>query len=414
MTTSQAVLSGASSLRRPPARGVVALIMLLGAGLLLARRADAVTTPFIWAEDGAVFLQQALTAGPDLLTAYNGQLWLLPRSLMAALTVTPLTVLPLLELLASLAITVLSLGVLLQRRLAPLFGGFGYQVLAFGLLLVLPGAWESLGTGLSLHWWLVFSAAAILIAPPARSRLGLVSELLWLAAVGLTGLVSWIVLPIAAGALIMRRDRATLLRIAVVALTSVIQFIVLVTSSREVSESASLVDMARIAALRIGGVALLGEQWLSDITNGSTGALILLAGGVFVLAVLVVAVVGRRWPSIALAIAGAVSATLGILGADEPLALLTLPQGGRYFVPALGFGVLILVLGLTGRRLWLRVLATICLVAMTFAIVMDFSIPNPAPVLDPAAWSDFAACVEADAPACEVAIAPEGWKVSVP
>lgn len=410
-------MTGGQAEGRAPAgrRWIVLGLILAGAVLLLLRRSEALSTPFLWAEDGAVFVQQALEPGTDVLTPYNGQLWLLQRLLVLGGTVLPLEALPLALLLGSLLLTLLGLAVLLQARLAPLFGGFRYQALAFGLLLLLPGAWETLGTTLSVHWWLVFSAAAVLIAPPARHRWGLAAELGWLALLGLSGLVSWIVLPIAIGAIVVRRDRAALLRGIVILATAAVQAVILLTSTREATADTGLIDLARITVLRIGGVAVIGEGTLASMTVPGTSIPALVLGGTFLLATAVVAVLGRRrWPGIALLLAAAVSTGIGLWGAAEPLALLTLPGGGRYFVPAIGLAVLVLVLGLTAPGRGIRILAAITLVAMAVAIVTDARIPSPEPALDSAAWSTFASCVEAGNGPCDVAIAPEGWRVTAP
>lgn len=409
-------MTGGQAEARTPAgrRWIVLGLILAGAVLLLLRRGEALRTPFLWAEDGAVFVQQGLEPGSDLLTPYNGQLWLLQRLLLLGGQVLPLEALPLALLLGSLLLTLLGLAVLLQARLAPLFGGLRYQALAFGLLLLLPGAWETLGTTLSVHWWLVFSAAAVLLAPPARHRWGLAAELGWLALLGLSGLVSWIVLPIAIGAIVVRRDRASLLRGIVILATAAVQAVILLTSTREASADTGLIDLARITVLRIGGVAVIGESTLATATVPGTSIPALILGAAFLVATGVVALLGRRWPSVALLLAAAVSTGIGLWGAAEPLALLTLPGGGRYFVPAIGMAVLVLVLGLTATRRGLRILSAITLVAMAFAIVTDARIPNPEPDLSPTAWSSFASCVEAGDGPCDVAIAPEGWRVTAP
>lgn len=392
-------------------RWAVAGVLLVGAAILLLRRWEAIQQPFLWAEDGAVFVQQALAPGADLLTEYNGQLWLVQRALVLVADVIGLSTLPFVLLASSLAVTLLGLSVLMQARLQPLFGGLAYQALAFWLLLLLPGAWESLGTVLSVHWWLVFSAAAVLLAPAARSRTGTVLEVAWLVALGLSGLVSWIVLPIAVGAVIVRRDAATALRCVVVIATAIVQFVVLLSSEREPSESAGLVDMARIVALRVGAVAVLGENWLSDSARSSTSVLILSIGAAYVIVVAIVAILGRRWPALALAASAVVSVVIGLWGAAEPLALLTLPGGGRYFVPALGFAILILVVGVTARRRWIRILGVVGLVASGFALVTSAMIPSPTPPLNPDDWNAFIVCVDRGG-SCEVAIAPEGWRVT--
>lgn len=388
-------------------------MLVVGAAILLLRRQDALQQPFLWAEDGAVFVQQALVPGADVLTEYNGQLWVLQRGLVLLAQALGLSALPLALLVTSLGVTLLGLSVLLQDRLQPLFGGLRYQVLAFWLLLLLPGAWETLGTILSVHWWLVFSAAAVLLAPAARTRTGTGVELAWLLLLGLSGLVSWIVLPIALGALVVRRDGAAVMRCVIVLGTAIVQFAVLLSSTREASDSAGLLDLARITALRVGSVAVLGESWLSEPSRATTSTVVLGLGAAYVVVVLLVALLGRRWPSIALALSAAVSVAIGLWGAAEPLALLTLPGGGRYFVPALGFAVLILVLGITARQLWVRVVGVVGVAASAFAMVTSAVIASPTPPLEPAAWDAFVACVD-EGGSCEVAIAPEGWRLRAP
>jgi hypothetical protein len=224
--------------------------------------------------------------------------------------------------------------------------------------------------------------------------------------------VAWIVLPIAIGAMVVRRDRAALMRALVLVVTAAVQMVVLLTSTRVASGDTALIDLMRITVLRIGGVAVIGESSLASTAVPGTSIPALAAGAVFLLAAVLVAVLGRRWPSIALLLAAAVSAAIGLWGAAEPLALLTLPGGGRYFVPAIGMAVLILVLGLTATRRGIRILSVIALVSMAFAIITDARIPSPEPELSPTAWSSFATCVEAGDGACEVAIAPEGWRVT--
>jgi hypothetical protein len=169
--------------------------------------------------------------------------------------------------------------------------------------------------------------------------------------------------------------------------------------------------MARIIALRAGAVAVLGEDWLSDTARPSTSVLVLALGAAYLIAVALVALLGRRWPALALAISAAVSVAIGLWGAAEPLALLTMPGGGRYFVPALGFAILILVLGITARRPWVRALGVIGLAASGFALVTSTMIANPAPPLEPSSWDSFVRCVDGGGP-CEVATSPKGWRIT--
>lgn len=400
--------------RRPLPRWLIVLLVLLGLAILVARRHQELLTGWLWAEDGDIFLHDALVPGADILTPYNGQLWLVQRLAFAAIDALPLTWAPGLIVLVSLVLITLSVSVALQGRLAETFRGRGLQVLAFVLLLAMPGAWESTGLLVTVHWWFPLSAALILIAPAPRTRTGLILELAWLVLIGMTGLTSWIVLPVAVAAVLVRQEGISVLRLGVVLATAAVQAFTFLNSPRALADVAAPVDFARIALQRVGAVAIAGEQGLAGVTTRTVLLAVLAAGAAFLLAVLLVAVVGRRWPGIALLISGAIATVLGILGADEPYALLQAPFGGRYFVPALSFAILILVLGIRGTVRWTRVLAILALVAMAFAFVVDFLLPPVTPLLDAQEWQAFVECVESGSGTCAVDIAPKGWQVTVP
>lgn len=100
---------------------------------------------------------------------------------------------------------------------------------------------------------------------------------------------------------------------------------------------------------------------------------------------------------------GRTSVVLGLLLAEAVLLLL---RRGEALVTS--------VLGRTSTRRGRSIEAAIGLASMAFAIVTDARISSPEPALSPSAWSSFASCVEAGDRGCEVAIAPEGWRVTAP
>ncbi len=400
--------------RRPLPRWLTVLLVIGGLALLVARRHQEALTGWLWAEDGAEFLRDALLPGADILTPYNGQLWVVQRLAFALIDAAPLAWAPLLILVISLVLITGSVAVVLQSRLTELFRGRGLQALAFVLLLATPGAWESTGLLLTVHWWFPVGASLLLMAPAPRSRAWLVVELAWLVVIGLTGLTSWIVLPVAIAAVIVRQEGITIVRLVVILATAVVQGITLVNSPRALAEVAAPLDFARIALQRVGSVAIAGERGLADVTTRPVLIAVLAAGAAFLLAVLLVALMGRRWPGIALVTSAVIATVLGILGADEPSALLQAPYGGRYFLPALTFAILILVLGIRGRPRWTRIVAVVALVGMSFAFVVDFLLPPVTPLLDAQEWQTFTACVESGESGCSIDIAPAGWKVTLP
>ena len=64
-------------------------VVTAGLVLLVFRRPSSLVFPTFWAEDGAVFYQEQVAPGSDLLSVYNGYLHLAMRVIAAALSWLP-------------------------------------------------------------------------------------------------------------------------------------------------------------------------------------------------------------------------------------------------------------------------------------------------------------------------------------
>ena len=143
------------------------------AGTLLAYfRIPPLSARTVWAEDGALFLQEYLDQGPALLAPYSGYLHLLPRLIVAfvaplfgleayaiAITVACSIVLGLIAALTFYCASELTASVAVRLGWASI------------PVLVAPGALETLGNVANLHWYLLWLAPWVLMkSPPALGQ----------------------------------------------------------------------------------------------------------------------------------------------------------------------------------------------------------------------------------------------------
>jgi hypothetical protein len=132
---------------------------LLGAGVLLLRQRGASPFDSLWAEDGAVFLEDALTEGPlgAIVIPQAGYLHLVPRLLGALSAIVPLTEAPIaLSGVSALLASTLSAyvywasGDVLRSRVA--------RAVVAGLMVLAPWAiHEVANNAANLNWYLTFA-----------------------------------------------------------------------------------------------------------------------------------------------------------------------------------------------------------------------------------------------------------------
>jgi hypothetical protein len=357
---------------RVPRSLVIVLAIVIGLLVLALRKGPAVLSSFFWAEDATVFYLQERTPGPDLFSAYAGQMWIMQRALAWVLgwvQSVPLSMT--LYYLASVAVTVLGSAVILQRRATAVFRRFRFQLIGFAGLLLVPAVAEVQGNLANVHVWAATSVMLCLSFPEPRSRWGKTAEVLWILAVALSGFTSAVLLPVAAWGVLRFRSRWASVRAGLILGSLAIASTVWLTSDRPVSTGGGYFERLSTALQtlpgRVGGALIAGEQSGPDVWRALSVGLLLL--------VLLVAVVDWKGPCLAWLAGGMVWLLLGIL--SQPLT--SLPQlllpftAGRYFTVLLVACLLTLVRGVA-RPTPLRYVAWVGIAAVSFGVASDFTL----------------------------------------
>lgn len=252
---------------RPPGGWLVVAAIVVLAGLAAFLRIPLSQLDALWAEDGAVFLQEAFER-PDIATVvapYNGYLHLLPRTAALIATWVPLESAALaLRVIAAVVVAgaAWAMWVLAEGHLRSPWLRAGLTVAAA----VAPAAaFEAIGNVANSHFWLLAASVWALVA--RRPKAG--QQVLPCVVVALAALstpLSAVLLPLSIGRLVGRvpwRHRAVaLVHVAAVAL----QVAFILSTSRTADAPGSTGDVAFGYALRVVTTSFLGLDW--------TGALV--------------------------------------------------------------------------------------------------------------------------------------------
>lgn len=329
----------------------ICLYLALAAGILVARRPDAVMHPQFWAEDGLVFFAQAYDRGAaTVLSPGTGYLQLTPR--LTALLAQPLglaaapALFNLVGILAQLAPALLILSSRFQRAIPDV------RVRALlGVLYLLIPNFEVHVTVTSAQWHLAILLCMVVVAAPARGLAWRCFDLAVIAVGGLTGPLILVVAPLALIRWLTTRQPWYGVVAAVASLVAVVQAWSLHDNARPgMPLGASPRSLIRILADRVIVPGLTGEQnpaiFSLHLWHGLLWATLLVAATLALGAYAVLR--GPAELRVVLAFSAA-SLTLALL---NPLIVMVGPQwpplvageaGQRYFlIPTLGFLVLVL------------------------------------------------------------------------
>jgi hypothetical protein len=387
-------------------------LLFVGFVLLLLRKPEGIFSPFLWAEDGSIFLQQFLDSGINAFTPYAGQLWLQQRITVAATASFGLIHFPVIGFVTSTAITVLMLSVILQNRAATVFGKFRYQALAFFTIISLPGIFEATNGILSTYLFLPFSLGLMLLFPSARGRWGIVAEWCYLGVGLLTSLTSILILPITAWVYFLKRDRQSLTRFLVVGLAAMLALTLIRNSGRPISLHHDLLNFLDIFLRKSVGILQLGSRGLDYIWPFGSSVFFPAIG--FTVAFIYLVIKRGEMTIWLLLITGLMNATLGMIASPEISQLATAIPGGRYFIALNAIVVATLVILLAKSEGPLRFVALVLLLSCFMGFLLDFSLQSPAS-LNPATWLNFVSCYEnGELPYCSITISPgDPWKISL-
>jgi hypothetical protein len=370
------------------------VLTVVGVAVMVVRKPDAMLVPQLWAEDGAVFLTDALVRGWQAAgTPYSGYLHLLPRLIAAASVLVPPAYIPAAFTAGAMTPVIIVAGLLASSRLTLT----AYERVGCMLLLTLPPMpGEVLLNVTNVQWLLAFAFVLVLLANPPATTPSLILELAVLLLAGLTGPYSLIFAPFFAVRALRAPSRATVAAAATVAVAAAAQMAALLLTPPRPGDPVAVEIMATNFGRRI---AVLMHYSISD--DGAFVVFAVLVGIVVIgLAAMVLERSKLAWICFAAGIASFVAVMIGTRSVGYGLAL----GGERYFALSVG-------LVLWGVALAMRRFPRVAAVALGFVLAAT----APAlfvPPLPDLQWRARSACLSTAGP-CSIPINPAGWSVVI-
>jgi len=392
--------------------------VLAGVLVLIARKPGALLSPTIWGEDGTVFWRDALIPGGDLFTAYAGQLWVSQRLLVAVMSALPVTAMPIAVYLASCVVAGLAASVVLVRRAEPVFGSYPRQILAFALLVLLPGVTEIQGNLANVHVWLAVGAMVLLVLDAPASVPSRVAELIVVVVVGTTGFVGVLLSPVALWSLLRSKDPFVRGRSLALLAAAVVNLVVWATQDRRAAGDVveRLLTLPGAVTKRWGGGMVYGHHLERLFWPDGFVSILLLPALAMVALLVYLAWMDRRGPSPVWLVSGLLWISLAVVSPTGALDVGWVARANaewRYFGLAIAAGLLVLVRSTSLPPT--RRAATVGLLGCSVAVLAGAYLRAPTAAVDPVELRAFAQCLEGGTPRpCTLGIAPEGWVIDVP
>jgi len=246
-------------------RGETAIVLLalavLGIVLQLLRPGWTASLESLWAEDGPIFLQGALSQGfgDAVLTPYAGYLVLVPRLIGEGAVLVPLGD-------AAAAVSILSAAIVTLSGIAVWFGARAHirnpwlrGTLACLTVLAPAAGLESVDSAAYVPWYMLFATFWLLLWRP-RSTVAAVLAGLFILLTGLSSPGVWFFAPLAALRALAIRDRRDLAIVVGFATGAVSQVPVLALNQEQAVTPSWTSDIWIAYAQRVVDGALLGER----------------------------------------------------------------------------------------------------------------------------------------------------------
>lgn len=413
---------------------LVATALVFATAVEMGRQSGVPAWNSLWAEDGAIFLADALNRSflDTVFEPINGYMLLVPRIAAEIVVLFPLTDAARITALigsfvvAAVAVFVYDASSVALRHRAPRI------VLACGVVLVPAGGFETTANLANLHWYLLFACFwALVSAGQTAGRL--TARTLFAVAAPLSDPLAILLVPIAFlrfGA----RTRADLVPKLSFAAGLAAQAVVVMRappdSSDAITTTFNISDLAPIFGVRVAGSFLVGDRFL-DLAWNTLGSAFTY-GAVLLLALILVLAArrldARRFQFALLGAAAGIAffvVPLAIRGTAEiwPAVDVVHLGGSRYFVLPILFFLVVVTLGadacldaeLAGRRAaWI----TVGSLWLASVALLNYSIPNPrssGPDWRTALHEAQKGCTAAKQARVSVPIAPGGpWSVVTP
>jgi hypothetical protein len=343
--------------------------------LQLARQPGVPSIDTVWAEDGGVFLTDALNQGfvHTLLSSYAGYLHVVPRVVAWATALLPLHAAAFfMTAVAAAIVALLSLYIYWAAR-GVIRSRWGRCMLA-GILVLLPAAgYETNATVCNLHWYLMFATVWALLAPWQTRREVTVHAAVAGAAMFSDPLTA-LLLPLAMVRVWRNRAPITWAVTGTLLVGMVVQGVATKMGPQPASLGTNLADLPSIYALRVAGSFTVGDRLLTPLYThaGLPFAYACAAGTLVVAGALAWVVRDRRTRLLALALLGYSAiflfVPLGLRGTEDFLEQSGFSlNGSRYTVVPilLLYALFVLLIDRTPRPALFRVPRQSLMVAFT-------------------------------------------------
>jgi hypothetical protein len=242
-------------------------LLTLAILLQLLRLSWSTSLHSIWAEDGPIFLQGALThsLGDSLISVYANYLVVVPRLIGEAATYVPLRDAPAAISILSAGMVALSGFVVWQASAAHIRNPYLRGMLALLTILVPVGSLESIDSASYVSWYMLFATFWVLLWRP-RTMWAAALASLFVFAAALSNPGVWFFIPLAALRGLAARDRRDIAIVSSFALGAAIQMPVLALNHEPAVEPLWTQDIWTIYLQRVldgaaFGLRLGGHAW---------------------------------------------------------------------------------------------------------------------------------------------------------
>ncbi|MGE0068480.1 MAG: hypothetical protein AB7T48_14135, partial [Solirubrobacterales bacterium] len=257
----------ATRLGRGEAALVLAGLLVLGIVLQLVRIGWTGSLDALWAEDGAIFLPQALTQsfGDAVSSEYSGYLVLVPRLIGEAASALPLRAAPATISILSAALVTISGLVVWQASGGHIASPYLRGALAVATVLTPVGGLETIDSASYVSWSMLVATFWLLLWRP-RTETGAVLAGLFILATALSNPGVWFFVPLALLRALAIRDRRDRTILAAFFAGAAVQVFALAFSSYEAIEPLWSADIWAVLLQRVAvgtafGVRLGGAAW---------------------------------------------------------------------------------------------------------------------------------------------------------
>jgi hypothetical protein len=246
------------------------VVFLLACAVIISRRLDAICHPQFWAEDGHVWIADAVNRGwwPALFRAQDGYFQTLPRLTASVALLVPLSLAPLVLNIVAIVVQALPVSLLLSFRSTG-WGNLRFRALMAGIYLALPNCKEMSFGITESQWLLALSAFLLLVAASPQNAFNRIFDLIVFLLCGLTGPFCIFLLPLALYLALTRHDSWRWVLLGVLSALALVQawaLLILNSSGRpHYPLGASPAMFTRILAGQVYLGVLLGHNSLAGV-----------------------------------------------------------------------------------------------------------------------------------------------------